>query len=62
MKVSQFLRQWQILGQVPDGEHQRELAFWAGWLVGHARNGTARTFDEARELAIKAAEFIEDAR
>ena len=38
------------------------LAFWAGWLFSAASRGRfeTRTFDEAREMAIKVAEFIED--
>lgn len=63
MKVSQWLRQYHLSGAVPEiGDSEDPLiAFWAGWLIGSARrDGTAtRTLDEAKEMAIKAAEFIE---
>jgi hypothetical protein len=60
VKVSQWLREYQISGQVPEANEPALLAFWAGWLIGAARHGTVRTLDEARELAIKVAEFIEE--
>lgn len=59
MKVSQYLRQWQITEKVPD-EGSAELAFIAGWLVGTARQGLTTNHDQAREMAIKIAEFIEN--
>jgi hypothetical protein len=59
MKVSEFLRQYQIGGQLPDDGGDEMLNFYAGWLIGNAYRGTIRTLDEARDMAIKAAEFIE---
>lgn len=63
MKVSEWLRQHHLSGAVPEvGESEDPLiAFWAGWLIGSARrDGTlTRTLDDAKEMAIKAAEFIE---
>lgn len=58
MKVSEFLRQYHLTGKIPD-VNDPDLSFWSGWLLGVAGHGTPRTLDEARELAIKAAEFIE---
>jgi len=58
--MSEFLRRYQISGEVPDKPVDPMLAFWAAWMIGCAKKGTATTFDEARELAIKAAEFIEN--
>jgi hypothetical protein len=62
MKVSEWLRRWQISGEVPDEPKDPMIAFWAGWLTAAARQGRfeLRTFDEAREMAIKVAEFIEE--
>ena len=65
MRVSQWIRQWQLTGAVPD-EGDTTLAFWAGWLVSHAQStttvvvGLPNKLDEAREMAIRAAEFIEE--
>jgi len=61
MKVSSWLRQYQLTGEVPEGENA-EFAFWCGWLIAHAGRAsqTATTFDEQRSMAIKAAEFIEE--
>lgn len=64
MKVSEWLRRYQVSGAAPDGEptpFEREMAFWAGWLMCHGKQGVVRTYDEARDMAIKAAEFIERA-
>lgn len=58
MKMSEYLRQWQITGKVPDGD--AFCAFWSGWLTACGRNSqTVFNFDDAREMAIKACEFIE---
>lgn len=59
MKVSEYLREWQLSGQVPEGA-STELAFFAGWLVGSAREGMALNLDMGREMAIRVAEFIEN--
>ena len=62
MKVSTFLRQYQLTGEVPElGESERgtEMSFWVGWLIGPSHSQTAVTMDDRREMAIKAAEFIE---
>jgi hypothetical protein len=60
MKMSEWLRRYQVSGEIPSDEGlPPEFAFWAGWLIGRAKQGTVRTYDEAREMAIKAAEFIE---
>jgi hypothetical protein len=58
MKVSEFLRRWQISGEVPD-EGGAEVAFWAGWLLNANSRLLIQTPDQARDMAIKAAEFIE---
>lgn len=59
MKVSEWLREYQLTGAVPE-QGNAEFAFWCGWLVSHARQGlTVSNLDEARQMAIKAAEFIE---
>jgi hypothetical protein len=59
VKVSEFLRKYQISGELPDNGGDAMLNFYAGWLIGNANRGTIRTFGEARDMAIKAAEFIE---
>lgn len=76
MRVSEFLRQYQISGEVPSaggsddgsGGGDTELAFWAGWLIGKRQSMTVELsdyktisakLDQARDMAIKAAEFIE---
>jgi hypothetical protein len=63
MKVSEWLRQYQITGEVPTAPAGEELiAFWAGYLTGvPIRSGqTVTTPTERMEMAIKAAEFIEE--
>jgi hypothetical protein len=57
VKVSEWLRQYQITGEVPDSE-SADFAFWCGWLLG-GKTKTATNMGERREMAIKAAEFIE---
>ncbi len=62
MKVSEWLRQYQLTGEVPevsDSEAGPALAFWAGWLIGPSHSQTAVSMDDRRAMAIKAAEFIE---
>lgn len=61
MKVSTWLRQYQLTGEVPEGE-TAEFSFWCGWLLGQARTSSqvATTLDEQRTMAIKAVEFIEE--
>jgi len=58
MKVSEWLREYQITGVVPDVDNDRELCFWAGWMIG-GKAQTATKLNDQLELAIKAAEFIE---
>lgn len=62
MRVSQWIRQWQITGAVPD-EGDAQMAFWCGWLSGGGKTvtlvHTPNNFDKERDMAIKAAEFIE---
>jgi uncharacterized protein YyaL (SSP411 family) len=59
MKVSEFLREYQLIGVVPTAEHAM-VAFWSGWLIGNAiKSRTVCGGNEAIEMAIKAAEFIE---
>lgn len=68
VKVSEFWREYHLTGAVPDernfaaeAEKDAMLAFWSGWLIGRARSSQSVTnMNEARELAIKAAEFIEE--
>lgn len=65
MRVSEYLRQYQLTGKLPEkttdnSDVNSMLPFWSGWLVAVGRNSnTATSFDDAREIAIKAAEFIE---
>lgn len=62
MKVSEWLRQYQLTGEVPelaDSEYRTSMAFWCGWLIGPSHSQTAVTMDDRREMAIRAAEFIE---
>lgn len=59
MKVSEFLREYQLTGRVPNSGGDL-CAFWAGWLIGNAMRGSVKSSPEERlEMAIKAAEFIE---
>ena len=58
VKVSEWLREYQITGVVPDVDNDRELCFWAGWMMG-GKAETATCLNERLEMAIKAAEFIE---
>jgi hypothetical protein len=61
MKVSEWLRRYQVSGEVPDTPSDDPMmAFWCGWLIGHGMRGVSRTYDEARDMAIKVAEFIEE--
>lgn len=59
MKVSEWLREYQITGIVPDhkGDHPM-LPFWAGWLLGNQGNVIA-TSEQRLAAAIQCAEFIE---
>lgn len=58
MKVSEWLREYQLTGQVPETT-EPNLALWAGWMMGH--RGLIETDLSGRiELAIRAAEFIEE--
>jgi hypothetical protein len=61
VKVSEFLRSWHLSGIVDTSKKdaETELAFWSGWLVSRANHGPICNLDQAREMAIKAAEFIE---
>lgn len=56
MKVSAWLREYQISGAVPDHGDPVMLAFWAGWLVGKSDLAIP---EQRIEMAIKVAEFIE---
>lgn len=57
MKVSDFLRQYQITGKVPDDADDPMIAFWAGWLMGRVQ--VRDSIEGALDMAIHAAEFIE---
>ena len=60
MKVSEWLRQYQLTGSVPTApEGEEMLAFWAGWLIGHSRRIELQTLEQGIEQAVQAAEFIE---
>jgi hypothetical protein len=60
MKVSEWLRLYQVSGEVPEVPKGEELlAFWSGWLIGH-QGLTQVSMAERLEMSIKAAEFIED--
>jgi hypothetical protein len=63
MKVSEWLRQYQISGAVPESPKGEEIiAFWAGWLIGaSSRSQSIERLSDPRnlEMAIKVAEFIE---
>ena len=58
MKVSEFLRAWQLTGELPEIKDDPLIAFWAGHLVGVP--SIATNYDERREMAIKCAEAIEE--
>jgi hypothetical protein len=63
MKVSEFLRKYEITGQVPEPDDPL-VSFWAGWLIGcaHGRTDAVGTMAEAVTFARQAAEFIEQAK
>jgi hypothetical protein len=62
VKVSDFLREYQLTGNVPTAENPM-CAFWAGWMMGNATRGKVKvSTEEAITLAIQAAEFIEAQR
>jgi hypothetical protein len=58
MKVSEFLRHYQITGKVPDAKDPA-VAFWAGWLMG-GKTRLEVSLAQDIEMAAKAAEFIEE--
>lgn len=66
MKVSEFIRQYHISGEIIGySDSDTPTAFWAGWLIGQARDSLKiktgmAPWDQAREMAIRAAEFIEE--
>jgi uncharacterized protein YyaL (SSP411 family) len=61
MRMSEWLRQYQLTGIVPETHgDDTMLPFWAGWMYSVSQQGTAVTPAERLEMAIKAAEFIED--
>jgi hypothetical protein len=63
MKVSEWLRKYQITGAVPDEKGlsmdstDAVFAFWCGWLMRETM--LTRTIDDQLAMAIRAAEFIE---
>jgi hypothetical protein len=73
VKVSEWLRQYQLTGQIPDDADDPLIPFWAGWLIGASRRSgqilaplpgvpvevQEVALKDAREMAIRAAEFIE---
>jgi len=61
MKVSEYLRHYQLTGQPPELHESREIDFWCGFLLGAVASGSKTTANliERVELAIKLAEFIE---
>jgi hypothetical protein len=59
MKVSEYLRRYQLSGELPDDGGDSMLTFWAGWLTGICYRGTVCDVSQAREMAVKIAEFIE---
>jgi hypothetical protein len=59
VKVSEWLREFQLTGIPPDVEDDPWIAFWCGWLS--APHGLLEVrFQERIDIAIKAAEFIEE--
>lgn len=62
MKVSEWLRMYQLSGKVPDiDESDPMLAFWAGWMLGRANRHKELGHIDVSEFdaAILAAEFVE---
>ena len=64
MKVSEWLRKYQLTGQIPDTPDgvDPNIAYWCGWLMGNSSRvqRTERLSDPHNlEQAIAAAEFIE---
>ncbi len=63
MKVSDWLRHYQLTGQPAENEDGNELAFWGGWLYSHGQRAFGVVVQNPQEaglqMAIRAAEFIE---
>jgi hypothetical protein len=59
VKVSEYLRRYQLAGEPPDNGGDAMLDFWGGWLCGVCYRGTICDLNQAREMAVKVAEFIE---
>ena len=59
MKVSEWLRLYQLGNGVPEGDSDPMLPFWCGWMCASGGREVATSSDERLEMAIKAAEFIE---
>jgi hypothetical protein len=59
MKVSEFLRRYQVDGQLPDDNGDSKLSFFAGWLVSACFMRTHVNLDQARQIAVYVSEFIE---
>lgn len=59
MKVSEFLRQYQLGNGVPDTHGDPEVAMWAGWLFAAAGGIHKPNTGERLEMACQAAEYIE---
>ena len=63
--MSQWLREYQLTGKVPEVE-DRELAFWGGWLLAWSKprvtifGDPSKTIEESLIMAIRLAEFIEE--
>jgi len=62
MKVSEWLRQYQLTGKVPQNADHPMIPFWAGWLMGRANpiNRIEISTEDTLKTAITAAEFIEE--
>lgn len=62
MRMSEYIRHWQMTGQVPDDPNiPQEMPLYAGYLFGSLTVGMTlkASFDDRREMAIKVAKFIE---
>jgi len=59
VKVSEWLRKYQIAGQPPAECDLLETAFWAGWLIGPTHGQIIVPLAERIDMAIRCAEFIE---
>ena len=59
MKFSEFLREHQRTGQLPDVGGDSQFPYYAGWIMGASVEKCGMNLHKAIEFAIHLAEFVE---